>query len=55
MSGEIADQTILDDVRAFYRGASVAHAFATTEAGVAFAVNDGFAGFPAELIGRAGR
>ncbi len=54
MSGEIADQTILDDLRAFYPGAGVAHAFATTEAGVAFAVNDGLAGFPAELIGRPG-
>ena len=46
MSGEIADQAILDDLKAFYRGAGVAHAFATTEAGVAFAVNDGLAGFP---------
>ena len=54
MSGEIADQAILNDLRAFYPGAGVAHAFATTEAGVAFAVNDGFAGFPAELIGQAG-
>ncbi len=54
MSGEIADQTILNDLRAFYPDAGVAHAFATTEAGVGFAVNDGFAGFPAELIGQKG-
>ncbi len=51
LSGEIADQAILDDLRAFYRGASVAHAFASTEAGVAFTVDDGMAGFPATLIG----
>lgn len=54
LSGEIADQAILDDLRAFYRDAGVAHAFATTEAGVGFAVNDNLAGFPAELIERPG-
>jgi acyl-coenzyme A synthetase/AMP-(fatty) acid ligase len=54
LSGEIADQVILDNLKTFYGGASVAHAFATTEAGVAFAVNDGLAGFPAALIGRVG-
>jgi acyl-CoA synthetase (AMP-forming)/AMP-acid ligase II len=54
LSGEIADQAILDDLRAFYRDASVGHAFASTEAGVAFEVNDGMAGFPADLIGRPG-
>jgi len=51
LSGEIADQAILDDLKAFYRGAGVAHAFASTEAGVAFSVDDGMAGFPASLIG----
>lgn len=51
LSGEIADQAILDALRDFYRGANVAHAFASTEAGVAFAVDDGLAGFPASLIG----
>jgi acyl-coenzyme A synthetase/AMP-(fatty) acid ligase len=51
LSGEIADQAILDDLKAFYRDASVAHAFASTEAGVAFTVDDGMAGFPASLIG----
>jgi len=54
LSGEIADQAILDDLKEFYRGAGVAHAFATTEAGVGFAVNDGLAGFPATLIGQRG-
>ncbi|MBV9828676.1 MAG: long-chain fatty acid--CoA ligase [Alphaproteobacteria bacterium] len=52
LSGEIADQAILDHLKSAYPSASVAHAFASTEAGVAFDVGDGFAGFPAELIGR---
>ena len=52
LSGEIADQTILDTLRTFYPGASVAHAFASTEAGVAFDVVDGLSGFPASLIGK---
>jgi acyl-coenzyme A synthetase/AMP-(fatty) acid ligase len=54
LSGEIADQSILDNLRAFYPQAAVAHAFASTEAGVAFEVRDGFAGFPASVIGRSG-
>jgi acyl-coenzyme A synthetase/AMP-(fatty) acid ligase len=54
LSGEIADQAILDHLRAFYPEARVAHAFASTEAGVAFDVGDGLAGFPASLIGRQG-
>jgi acyl-coenzyme A synthetase/AMP-(fatty) acid ligase len=52
MSGEIADQAIIDRLRAFYPDATVAHAFASTEAGVAFEVDDGHAGFPDSLIGR---
>jgi acyl-coenzyme A synthetase/AMP-(fatty) acid ligase len=54
LSGEIADQAILDSLRACYPEASIAHAFASTEAGVAFEVGDGFAGFPASLIGQGG-
>jgi len=52
MSGEIADQPILDSLRAIYREAMIAHAFASTEAGVAFEVGDGLMGFPASLIGQ---
>lgn len=52
LSGEIADQPILDHLQAAFPEASVAHAFASTEAGVAFDVGDGRAGFPADLIGR---
>ena len=51
LSGEIADQAILDKLRAFFPDAGVAHAFASTEAGVAFEVGDGLAGFPESLIG----
>lgn len=51
-SGEIADQALLDHLRSFYPKALVAHAFASTEAGLVFEVNDGLAGFPAEFIGR---
>jgi acyl-CoA synthetase (AMP-forming)/AMP-acid ligase II len=54
LSGEIADQGILDGLRAAYHGAGVAHAFASTEAGVAFEVGDGLAGFPADIVGRNG-
>ena len=50
LSGEIADQTILNQLRAVYPQARIAHAFATTEAGVAFDVNDGLAGFPAGAL-----
>jgi len=51
LSGEIADQAVLDHLRACYPDARIAHAFASTEAGVAFDVGDGRAGFPASLIG----
>jgi acyl-coenzyme A synthetase/AMP-(fatty) acid ligase len=54
LSGEIADQVILDRLRACYPDAAVAHAFASTEAGVAFDVRDGLAGFPASIIGQNG-
>ncbi len=50
LSGEIADQAILNNLQAFYPQARIAHAFASTEAGVAFDVNDGVAGFPASVI-----
>jgi acyl-CoA synthetase (AMP-forming)/AMP-acid ligase II len=51
LSGEVADQTVLDSLHAAYPHARVAHAFASTEAGVAFDVNDGLEGFPENLIG----
>jgi acyl-coenzyme A synthetase/AMP-(fatty) acid ligase len=54
LSGEIADQSILNTLRSFYPNSSIGHAFASTEAGVAFEVNDGFAGFPAGMLDRRG-
>jgi acyl-coenzyme A synthetase/AMP-(fatty) acid ligase len=51
LSGEIADQAILDSLRAFFADAKIGHAYASTEAGVGFEVNDGREGFPAALIG----
>ena len=52
LSGEIADQPVLDKLRQCFPESSIAHAFASTEAGVAFDVSDGRAGFPEGLIGR---
>ena len=51
LSGEIANQAILDTLHSFYPNAAIAHAFASTEAGVAFEVNDGLEGFPADVLG----
>ncbi len=50
LSGEVADQVLLDQLHTTYPSARLAHAFASTEAGVAFDVNDGRAGFPAEFL-----
>ena len=54
LSGEIADQAVLDHLRAAFSAADIAHAFASTEAGVAFDVGDGLAGFPAGYLDRQG-
>lgn len=50
MSGEVADQAIIAALRATYSDAAISHAFASTEAGVVFDVNDGEAGFPARFV-----
>ena len=50
LSGEIADQAVLDALHAAFPRASIGHAYASTEAGVGFAVNDGLAGFPAAYL-----
>jgi acyl-coenzyme A synthetase/AMP-(fatty) acid ligase len=52
LSGEIADQGILNHLAQVYPQARIAHAFATTEAGVAFDVNDGMTGFPCSVLKR---
>jgi acyl-coenzyme A synthetase/AMP-(fatty) acid ligase len=51
LSGEIADQAVLDWLRAVFPQARIGHAYASTEAGVAFEVDDGLAGFPASYVG----
>jgi len=51
LSGEIADQAVLDGLKQAFPLASIGHAYASTEAGVGFAVNDGLEGFPATLLG----
>jgi acyl-coenzyme A synthetase/AMP-(fatty) acid ligase len=51
LSGEIADQAVLDALKAGFPDASVGHAYASTEAGVGFAVNDGLEGFPQNYLG----
>lgn len=50
LSGEIADQGVINQLHAAYPKARISHAFATTEAGVVFDVPDGAMGFPARTI-----
>jgi acyl-CoA synthetase (AMP-forming)/AMP-acid ligase II len=52
LSGEIADQAVLDGLAQAFPFASIGHAYASTEAGVGFTVNDGREGFPASLVGQ---
>jgi acyl-coenzyme A synthetase/AMP-(fatty) acid ligase len=52
LSGEIADQAVLDGLSVAFPEASIGHAYASTEAGVGFAVNDGLEGFPAGMLGQ---
>ena len=51
LSGEIADDPLLARLAAAYPRAQIDHAYASTEAGVAFEVGDGRAGFPAAWLG----
>jgi acyl-coenzyme A synthetase/AMP-(fatty) acid ligase len=50
LSGEIADQAILNHLGSVYPQARISHAFASTEAGVAFDVSDRTMGFPCSVI-----
>ena len=54
LSGEIADQAVLDSLKARFPKAAIGHAYASTEAGVGFEVTDGLEGFPASFVGAAG-
>jgi acyl-coenzyme A synthetase/AMP-(fatty) acid ligase len=51
LSGEIADQAILNQLQSRYPNAKIAHAFASTEAGVVLQVNDVVMGISADAIG----
>ena len=53
LSGEIADQAILDRLHILWPNTILVHAFASTEAGLAFEVSDKFAGFAANLLNHA--
>jgi acyl-coenzyme A synthetase/AMP-(fatty) acid ligase len=50
LSGEAIDQAILNNLRSAYPDARIVHAFASTEAGVAFEVTDGCPGFPEDIL-----
>ncbi len=50
LSGEIADQAVLDALKARFPRAAIGHAYASTEAGVGFEVNDGLEGFPTRFV-----
>ena len=54
LSGEIADQAVLDALKARFPGVPIGHAYASTEAGVGFEVTDGLEGFPTSFVGRPG-
>lgn len=51
LGGEIADASVLTAVRSTFPSARVVHIYASTEAGVGFAVRDGLPGFPASYLG----
>ena len=52
LSGEIADQALLDQLKSRYPQAKLVHAFASTEAGLAFEVEDGRMGVPEQALGQ---
>jgi acyl-CoA synthetase (AMP-forming)/AMP-acid ligase II len=50
LGGEIVDQQVLDTLNAAHPSARITHIYASTEAGVGFAVTDGQAGFPTHFL-----
>lgn len=50
LGGEIVDQAVLDMLAKRFPSARITHIYASTEAGVGFAVHDGRAGFPADYL-----
>lgn len=54
IGGEIVDQDILDTIKAFFRPEKITHIYASTEAGTAIIVSDGFSGFPQNNLNKNG-
>ena len=52
LGGEIADQPLLDTLSSRFTSAKIFHIYASTEAGVGFAVSDKKAGFPLTWVKR---
>lgn len=50
LGGEIADQTLLEQLTTLFPQAKIRHIYASTEAGVGFVVTDGKAGFPVSWL-----
>jgi acyl-coenzyme A synthetase/AMP-(fatty) acid ligase len=50
LGGEAADQATLDRLKRAFPSARITHTYASTEAGVVYAVHDGLAGFPAAWL-----
>ena len=50
LGGEIVDQFIIDALKHNFPLARIVHIYASTEAGAAFSVNDGIAGFPLKWL-----
>jgi acyl-CoA synthetase (AMP-forming)/AMP-acid ligase II len=50
LGGEIADQAVLDALGRAFPAARITHIYASTEAGVGFAVSDRREGFPADWL-----
>ncbi len=54
MSGEIADQSLLDGMRLAFPLVEMVNVYGSTEAGVAFEVRDGLEGFPMSVVDSGG-
>jgi acyl-CoA synthetase (AMP-forming)/AMP-acid ligase II len=52
LGGEIADETILRTLKHNFPTARIVHIYASTDAGVGFAVSDGRAGFPESFLSK---
>src|SRR5690606_190223 len=50
LGGEAVDQTILDRLKRVFPDARITHTYASTEAGLVYAVHDGVAGFPSAWL-----